>query len=92
MKCWRWSRQRNGKVLLVGSFTAVQGGVPRNRVCRVLGEGGVPRNRVCRVLGEEGVVASGTLTNLKIAVNCVLGTFTGGFVPSCAPRRWRSKD
>jgi hypothetical protein len=44
------------------------------------------------VLGEEGVVASGTLTNLKIAVNCVLGTFTGGFVPSCAPRRWRSKD
>ncbi len=77
VNCWRWSRQRDGKVLLVGSFTAAQGGVPRNRVCRVL---------------VEGVVASGTLTNLKIAVNCVLGTFTGGFVPSCAPRRWRSKD
>jgi len=35
-------RQRDGKVLLVGSFTAGQG-MPRNRVCRVLGTGVVDR-------------------------------------------------
>jgi len=42
-------------------------------------------------LKGKGMVASGTLTNVKIAVNRVLGSFTGSFVPSGAPMRRRSK-